>query len=213
MRLSPRLGVLTLAVLVVGCGPKGAYQKAVETSHRLDDIRTGLVTTKTQISKTMASLDDLVNKPTGDLKAQYKTFSDDVDKLNTSFTTMRDRVYDMRSNRDAYMQQWQSDVNALSSEELKDRARQRMDTAKANFAKLSDSINAVNDTSNAFLADVNDLRRYFGGDLTATGVKSVPDVVSRTHTEADATKAKIDAALVQLNTVNNAIAPTATTQP
>lgn len=211
MRLSPRIGVLTLAVIVVGCGPKGAYQQAAETGHRIDDIRSNLVSTKTQITKTMASLDDLVNKP-GDLKSQFKTYSDDVDKINAAFTRMRDRVYDMRSNRDAYMAQWQSDVNALSSEDLKERARQRMETAKANFSKLSDAIGALDDTSNAFLADINDLKRYFGADLTATGVKSVPEVVSRTHTEADATKAKIDAALVQLNTVSNAIAPTAPPQ-
>ena len=204
--------VIGLAFLSISCAPKGAYQQAAATGRSLDDTRTQLITTKTQISQTIAALDDLVQKPHGDLKDQYKAFADNVDKLNRSYSSTRDRVLDIRSNRDAYVAQWQTDLNTLTSETLRERARSRMDDTKANFSKLGDSINAVNNAAAPLLADVNDLKRYFGGDLTATGVKSAPDIVTRTHTEAADTQMKIDDALVQLDTTNKVIAPVASTQ-
>jgi len=195
--------------LSVGCAQKSGYKTAEVASKRLGDTKSEVVSAKTQISDTVAALNSLVNNPQMDLRPQFQKFSKSLDALQSRAQKARDRAVDMRAKRSEYVKRWQTETDAIQNEELRTRALQRMGESEAAFESLSAKLTAVREASTPFLADLEDLRRYLGTDLTKAGVASVTDLVNKIREEEKPLQSSLDALINELDRVGTDLSPTA----
>jgi hypothetical protein len=165
-------------------------------------VKEELAAAKNSISASSTALSDLVNAPQADLKPQYKKFAKAVENVNDHAQSVRDRATDMRAKRDEYVAKWRKELDAISDPELKQRAMARINEAQASFDKISTAGHAAKEAFTPFQADINDLSRYLGSDLTSAGLASVKDLVGKVQSEEAAVQKALDALILEVDRVS-----------
>ncbi len=198
--------VLFAAVLLLtGCATRG-YQTAETANKSMLDVKSELVAAKSTISKSVIALNDLVNNPKPDLKPQYEAFAKAVEAVDNHATTVRDRATDMRAKREEYVTKWRKEVDAIKDPGLKQRAMARIGQAQANFDKISNLGQTAKDAFTPFQADITDLYRYLGSDLTTGGINSVKDLIDKVRSEEAAVQKALDALIAEVDRVSTEMA-------
>jgi len=177
------LSLTAAAGLLAGCVSK-SYDKGTATSNALKSSAQSVSETTTSINGVLAALNQLTFKSEGDLRKQYDVFVSAIGKLQKSNENLAAKVADVRSAAAAYSQNWSNQLASIQSGELRTRSAERMNVVAAQIKGVDDSYLGVKNALSPFMADVRDVQTYLGNDLTAGGISTVKDVVSKTKADA-----------------------------
>ena len=184
MKASVQLAVLLGgAALSAGCAST-SYEKAGSASTTLQKTAQDIDQGTKKIDAVMASLSGLVNHSGPDLKKQFKKFNSELDDLQALARDVSEETAAMQNERAAYFQQWDEDLARIENEEIRNRSTERKIAVAARFETVRANYAQVKTAFNPFLSDLEDIRRALSADLTADGLASVKDVVSKANQDA-----------------------------
>ena len=196
------LGSSTLVLGLVACASSGASRsaKAVDS---MDETRAGLSKVRSQIDRTLASLNGLMSARPEQLRPFFSTYSKDVDRLRADAVHTRKRFQSMKSKRNDYLVAWRKEQGQVSDPELRELGDARRSEVRANLDRVVESLTAANEMFDPFLSNLGDVQRVFGNDLTPEGQSRVVNTaaVQGANDKGARVAQSIDVALGALQTV------------
>src|SRR5262249_50655745 len=129
--------LLALTLLwLAGCASTG-YNKGDAAARSLSTAAVEAQAENAALQQTMAALNDLVNKPAGDLKPQFEKFSKALDQLIASEKRNEQDALNVGIKGATYFQAWDEELAGMSYEAVRNQGRAR----KAEVVKNFDDVN------------------------------------------------------------------------
>jgi hypothetical protein len=188
--------VCVLALIEFSGCASANYQKADDASNSLRKAAIQINGENRAIDVTLATLDNLVNRPAPDLKPQFKSFSKSVDRLAAS-AKRAEKAAEVANRKSAeYFRNWDKETAAINFEAVRDQSVSR----KTQVSNESNTVNQRYRENQAviepLISYLQDIRTALSTDLTQGGLNSVKQLVDNAEQNAH----KVQAALARLTT-------------
>jgi len=200
---------LTLAAaltVLAGCASK-SYDKGAATSTALQSAAAATTETSTRVTDVLGALNNLTFKSEGDLRKQYDAFVSAAGKLDKSIENLGAKAQSMRDAAAAYSQNWSNQLAAITSEDLRTRSTERMNEVTAKLKDMDASYVGVKNSLRPFTTDLKDIQTYLGTDLTAGGLATIKNMVSKTKADAVPLRDSIKQLQGSFSSLSTAISP------
>jgi len=187
------LNLFTLAAaigLFTGCASTG-NDKAACTARSLAKSSDTIEKGSRLIDQTLANLNDLVSNPSPDLQKQFKAFNSSVDELGSTARDVSRQAEEMKSEGAAYFAKWDEETATMRNEDIRHRSEARQKEVAANFARISGQYDETKTAFLPFMADLRDVQKFLGTDLTAGGLAAVKDIAAKATADSVPVKESI----------------------
>ena len=119
--------ILALAALSVAAGQlftaaeasAAGYKMADKTGASIAEFRDEIVNVKKEVDATMVALDKIVTTATTDPRKAFKDFDKAVPRIDDAAKTAKKRAEDMKERGQAYFAQWEKEMAAVNSPEVR----------------------------------------------------------------------------------------------
>lgn len=182
-----RLVCLALCIIAfacfVGCRTS-TYKRGEAAAQSLQNAATEVQIQSQQLSLTMSSLEDLVNKPGADLRPQFTQFSRNVDCLEAS-ARRNDKAAEAALKKNAlYLASWDLQITNMNYEVVRSRSEARRAEVGERFKSVHSHYREARTAMQPLLTYLKDIRRALGSDLTRGGLQSVKPIVANARDNA-----------------------------
>ena len=147
--------------------------RAVKAASSLQVMQDNSSRARAQIDTVLSSLDVLMEAPADRLRETYDRYDKDVKQMNEYAGHMRENDADLRKNGNTYLAQWQRDASNVTDPELRALSEQRREEIVRSSQSMRSTVTEAAGSFEAFLRDINDIKKVMGNDLTATGQSDV----------------------------------------
>lgn len=202
------VGAIVVAVWVAGCASTPVERKDA-TSSSLLELRDSMIATRGQIEQTLASLNNLTSAPPGNLRDAFQQYANDANKIAQQAETVNQESRQMRNRSDAWLAGWKKAQAEVNNPELKALSESRREQALERFQNIAGSMAAAREAFGPFVANLQDVKKVVGNDLTPNGVTAVANtmvVQNANRHGADAARA-LDVTIADLQVLTQTLAP------
>lgn len=181
------------AVAFTGCHSIG-YKTGDRTAVTFRDTSRTLAGENEALNFTISSLNDLVENPATDLKPQFKTYSESLDRLIASVEETDQAIAKLKERSQAYFVAWDSELEAMNYEAVRNQSEsRRMEASNQVYAVVS-RYEETQSVVKPLISYFQDIQKALGTDLTADGLSAARSIVENAANNTG----KIQAALTQL---------------
>ena len=180
--------------LAPGCASSG-YDKGNKTAQNIQTAANRIAVLPAQVNKTMASLNDLVNKPQADLRPQFKQFTSHLAEVESAAKEIAAARRTMGEKSKEFFADWDKQLAQINNEDIKARSEERKKDVAAKMDAIKRSYTETEVAFRPFLTGLQDVRKYLSVDLTSGGIAAIKNTV----TKADQDAAKLGASITQLS--------------
>jgi hypothetical protein len=202
--------VAVLAMFTFAACATSTPDRAVKAASSLQVMQDNSSKARAQIDTVLSSLDVLMDAPADRLRETYDRYDKDVKQMNEYADHMRENDADLRKNGNTYLAQWQRDASNVSDPELRALSEQRRDEIVRSSQAMRSTVTEAAGSFDAFLRDINDIKKVMGNDLTATGQSDVrrTTVAQTARSEGARVKAMVYRAEQAIQGFRSQITPT-----
>jgi hypothetical protein len=182
-----------LALAFTGCHSIG-YKTGDRTAGTFRQASHALNAESEALDFTISSLNDLVENPATDLKPQFKTYSASLDRLIASVGETDKAVAKLRERSDVYFAAWDSEIEAMNYEAVRDQSESRRLEASNQVYSVVSRYDETQNVVKPLISYFQDIQKALGTDLTADGLSAARSIVENAANNTG----KIQSALTQL---------------
>ena len=204
--ISINLVLAAALAIVAGCVSK-SYDKGAATATALQASADAVAQTSTSVNGVLAALNNLTFKSQGDLRDQYDAFVTASKNLDNANDNLESKVIGMRNAAAVYSESWSNQVTMIQSAELRQRSTDRMNEVTTKLKDVDTSYEGVKNSFKPFTSDVKDIQTYLGTDLTAAGLNTIKDIVSKTKVDAVPLRDSIKQLQASFSNLSTALSP------
>lgn len=176
-----------------GCASSG-YDKGNQTAQNIQSAANRIAALPAQINKTMASLDDIVNKPQADLRPQFKQFTANLSEVESAAKDIAAARRTMGEKSKDFFAAWDAQLAQINNEDIKARSEARKKDVADKMEAIKRSYAEAETAFRPFMSELKDVQKYLSVDLTTGGVAAIKNTV----TKADQDAAKLGETITQL---------------
>jgi hypothetical protein len=202
------LGAIVVALLAAGCASTPVERKDAASSS-LVELRDAMMATRGQIEKTLVSLNGLTNAPPDRLRDAYRQYATDADRIAQQAATVDKESRQMQRRSDEWLSGWQKSQAGVNNPELKALSERRSAQALERFQSIDGSLAAARKAFAPFIANLQDVKKVLGNDLTPNGVAAVAStaVVQNANQSGAAAARALDVTIADLQVLTQTLAP------
>jgi uncharacterized protein YhaN len=204
--ISVNLALAAALAVVAGCVSQ-SYDKGSATAMALQASADAVAQSSTKVNDVLAALNNLTFKSQGDLRDQYDALVSAAKKLDKANEALDSKVIHMRDAAAAYTESWTNQLTAIVSPELRQRSTDRMNEVTAKLKEVDASYEVVKTSFKPFTSDIRDIQTYLGTDLTAGGLDTIKDIVSKTKVDAVPLRDSIKQIQASFSNLSAALSP------
>ncbi|HEV7765742.1 MAG TPA: DUF2959 family protein [Thermoanaerobaculia bacterium] len=203
------LSAAAALVLFTACATS-APDRAARAASSLEVMQQNSAKAGAQIDTVLSSLDAMLDASPEKLREAYDRYDRDVRKMNEYADAIRENDTDLRRNGNTYLSQWQKDTSNIADPELRTLAEQRREQIAQSTQSMRGTVTSAADSFEAFLRNINDIRKVMGNDLTATSQANVrgTTVVQTARSEGARVKSALQSSESALQSLRTQITPT-----
>ena len=189
-----RLTVLALLAAFTFAAPAAWAQKqAQKAGENIQQFRGSVVAIRDDIDKTLEALSGVVKSADGgDPRAAFKTYSDQIKKMQKQIDKTKSYSQKMKDQGQAYFKDWEEKMGTVTNPDLKKRATERRIQLQAQYDKVSANAAQAKDNSAKFWRDLQDLEKYYASDLSPKGISGSASLVTQTTADGMVVKGYLD---------------------
>jgi Protein of unknown function (DUF2959) len=207
--LTLNLALAATLAIAAGCA-SSSYDKGTATSAALESSADAVADSSAKVNDVLAAMNNLTFKSAGDLRDQYDAFVSATKNLGKANENLDAKVIQLRAAAAAFTGNWSNQMTTIQNPDLRARSAGRMDQVTAQLKDVDASYEEVKNSFKPFTSDVKDIQTYLGTDLTASGLATIKDIVSKTKADAvplrDSIK-KLQASFSNLGTAMSPVLP------
>ncbi|HEX5220050.1 MAG TPA: DUF2959 family protein [Verrucomicrobiae bacterium] len=182
-----------LLMLAAGCASSG-YDKGNKTAQNIQAAANRIAALPGQIDKTLASLNDLVNKPQTDLRPQFKQFTANLAEVESAAKDIGAARRAMGEKSKEFFAAWDAQLAQINNEDIKARSEARKKDVADKMEAIKRSYTEAETAFRPFMNSLKDVQKYLSVDLTSGGVSAIKDTVTKANQDA----AKLGEEITQL---------------
>jgi hypothetical protein len=173
-----------------------------------------MVATRGQIGKTLGSLSVLTSASPAHLHEAYQQYAKETDKIAQQAVTVDKESRQMRQRSDEWLAGWQKSQSDVNNPELKALSEKRRAQASERFQNIDGSFAAAREAFAPFIANLQDVKKVIGNDLTPNGVAAVSRtaVVQNANQSGVAAGHALDVTIADLQVLTQTLAPPTVSQ-
>ena len=188
-----------VGVWLTGCSTT-VYKQGDRTAGSAQVAAMDVQSESQALAGTMATLNDLVEKPSPDLKPQFQHFSTALDGLAAALKRADvARNHLVRSNA-TFVAAWEKQLTTITNSDVRSRSEARKTDVSNQFDAVNKGYAQAQDALRSLTGYLQDIRKALSTDLTPSGVEAVKRLVS----DANTTASKVQSDLAQASTDLNA---------
>jgi DNA repair exonuclease SbcCD ATPase subunit len=180
--ITSNLMFAAVLAILTGCASKG-YEKANVTGTALQAAAEKINQGNAQLTRVMAALNNLVERPQPDLRPQFDKFSADLNDLQSLAQDVNDKATDMQAKGQGYFADWNQQLAAIQNEDIRAHSEERKKEVQAKFQTINGSYQDAKTLFTPFMSDLQDIKTYLSSDLTAGGIDSIKKTVAKANKE------------------------------
>jgi hypothetical protein len=204
--IATNLSLAAALAVMTGCVSK-SYDKGAATAAATQNAATAVAQTSTKVTDVLGALNNLTFKSQGDLRKQYDAFVSATASLDKSIETLGSKVSAMRDAAAIYSENWSNQLALIQGSDLRQRSTDRMNEVTAKLKEMDASYQGVKNSFRPFMGDLKDIQTYLGTDLTAGGLATIKDVVSKTKVDAVPLRDSIKQLQASFSSLGTALSP------
>jgi len=194
--------------LLVASAPALAQSKASTKSvDSLNAVIKEMQKGRDQVQGAMDALNALTSGGDANLAKNYKTYSNQVAELTKTQKTATARAEDMKARREAYLQEWQTKTQEVSSPEIQAHMQARAEEVKKTFEGLQPAGQAIKDAFPPFLSDLQDIQKLLSVDLSASGVAAATPIGQKAVGNGNIILQNLDTYLTTMTQIRDQVSP------
>ena len=170
-------------LFAAGCTSTG-YEKGNKAAQDIQSAANRIAALPAQIDKTLAALDDLVDKPQADLRPQFKQYSADLADVESSAKDVAAARRSMAEKSKDFFAAWDAQTAKINNEDIKARSLERKNEVAQRMESIKRSYTEAEVAFRPLMNELQDVKKYLSIDLTAGGLAAIKPTVTRAHTEA-----------------------------
>lgn len=182
--LALNLVLVASAAALVGCKSTG-YESGNKTAASIQKAADQIGALPGQIDTTLASLSDLVEKPQPDLRPQFKQFSSNLTRVESTAKDIAGARKAMAERGDAFFAKWDEQLAQIKNEDIKARSQSRKEEVQQKLMAIKGSYAEAETAFKPFIQDLKDTQKYLSTDLTPAGVEAIKDTVTKAKKDAE----------------------------
>jgi DNA repair ATPase RecN len=163
---------------------------------------------RVQIEKTLAAYNSLVTQPTKDMKGDYKKLMNGAKETDQRVDEARERVTKMEAAGDVYFAGREAAIKEIQSQELREKARQRLDENKKQYAGVKASLQDAGQSLQTLRSDLKNQITYLGSDLTPSAMTSLKPQAQKFNARGTEVLTKVDQSMATANKYFDSMRPT-----
>jgi len=208
-------GLVAAMVVAGGCAMNPTPEPKEQAAQSVAELQSEAQATRTQVEKTLASLNALMKAPPQEVAQAYTRYAADVDAMNKQKDSVRERSSEIKSRSGEWQSNWQKSQEEVKNPELKALNEQRRGEIMTRFEKINASFESARDAFVPFIANIEDIKTVVGNDVTKRGIDRVnaTGVVRRASTNGKTVIENIDIAVAESGKLANALSPGAAPAP
>ena len=184
------LVVVLLPLVLVSCNR--AYYAAWEKlgKHKRDLLRDHVAAARDeqaaaqeQFVDALTRLKDLYGYDGGDLEKIYDRMKRDLDRSESRAEAVRDRIETVATTASDLFQEWEGEIDQLSSPKLRATSRSKLDQTRARYRKLERAMGRAESSMEPVLVQFRDQVLFLKHNLNAHAVGSLQGEVGQIETD------------------------------
>lgn len=168
------IGAMFIAATVAGCASTQRERRDATTTS-IEELHASMVQTRSQIEKTLDSLDVMLEAETATLRPAYKEYSEDTDKVADLADDVDKESRQLRVRSDAWLLGWKESQQDVQDPELKALGEKRLAEALERIQAIDRSLAEARIAYAPFVSNLQDVKMVIGGNLTQNSVAAVSD--------------------------------------
>lgn len=176
--------VLTSCAVFESTGTQSSAAQNTAVASTVRDAASEVGETSGRLDVALNSLNNLINTPASDLRPQFRAFSENLTRLQSSATTMRSAADDMQSRGDAYFANWDAELARVQNEDIRSRSVERRREVAQAFTRVRESYTEARDRFSPLLATLQDIQTALSNDLTSAGIAAIRPLVAEVDDRA-----------------------------
>ncbi|HVV01426.1 MAG TPA: DUF2959 family protein [Verrucomicrobiae bacterium] len=198
MKSQLTIGVLaaTLPSLLCLTGCQTPYSKGDAAAQSYRQASWEVQAETRDLKTTMATLNNLVDKPAADLKPQFEAFDAALYRLEADESRNAQAAGRIQARNTQYLQEWDRELSDMSFDAVRNRCAARKTEVTQHFDAVDKRYGEARATIEPLIDYLNDVRRALTADLTQPGLENIKPIVANANTNSH----KVEEALQRLST-------------
>ena len=199
--------VATQLFVVAPAHAAAGYKQADKTGASIAEFRDEIVNVKKEVDAAVAALDKVVTTATTDPRKAFKDFDKAVPAVDSAAQKAKKRADDMKAKGAAYFKDWEKELASVNNPEIRKLAEERKVKLQTTFDSIKTSMEPARDQFTVWLADLKDLHKYLGNDLTIGGIDAAKELIGKEKNNGRAVQQTLDKVIAELNTIVATLTP------
>ena len=186
---------------LAGCSTH-VYKRGDRAAAAAQEAATQVETESQALAGTMATLNDLVDKPGPDLRPQFESFNAALDSLGAALKRGEvTRNHLVRSNT-TFLAAWDKQLTTITNAEVRSRSEARKTEVSNQFDAAHKRCLQAQDALRSLIGYLQDIRKALSTDLTPGGLKTAKGLVGNANTTASKVQADLGQASADLKALS-----------
>jgi DNA repair ATPase RecN len=142
------------------------------------------------------------------MKGDYKKLMDGAKDTDQKVDDARERVKKMEAAGDVYFAGREAAIKEIQSQELREKARQRLDENKKQYAGVKASLQDAGQSLQTLRSDLKNQITYLGSDLTPSAMTSLKPQAQKFNARGTEVLTKVDQSMGTANKYFDSMRPT-----
>ena len=136
MGIAASLTLLLTLPALNGCSHL-PYQSAETISGHSMRVKKSGMKVASHVDSTMAALNTLLNKPSGSLANDYKSFSNKLSSLKSGYADLKGAIDSVSGSQGKYMATWDKQIQSISDSGIQAVAKSNYSNAQNDFSRFT----------------------------------------------------------------------------
>ncbi len=192
------IGIGTLAVLlgspVIAQAKKSAKQ-AESLAKAGENAKRSMQTALDTLGKLLTGYNSIIDGTAKNTQSAYKKLVGDLKNTEKQIQAVQKGVTAMDKEAQKFFAAWETDLESISSEDLRQKGADRLQAAKDRYASLGETLGQAGETLAPVIQDLNDQILFLGRDLSPGAIADVQNEAQALNQNAEAASAEIQSML------------------
>jgi hypothetical protein len=156
------------------------------------EVLSAIAEARRDIDATLTAYNTLVQKPTKDVKGDYKRLQKALEKANEASAKVKPRIDAMNVESEAYYKIWANQVANIQDADLRGRGEQRIAASRDEYKSILSGMRAAGEALTPFVKDLTDQINFLGSDLRPEALTSLKDNATKLNAGGATVFSRID---------------------
>jgi len=189
-----------VAVLLAGCvlTVSAALPQSTKSAKQAESLeRAGAKATAAvrdalgALGQLLGGYNAIIDGEAKDTQKAYKSLVSDLKGTEKKIEGAKKELASLEKEADKFFQAWEKDLEAISSDGMREKSANRLEIARQRYATLGDILGKAGAEFAPVVQNLNDQILYLGRDLSPGAVADLKDEQAALNQQADEVKARI----------------------